>query len=54
MNNTIKVEKKNEEGKIIIKEISSELLSLYLATGWSKSGDKKLFKPIQPKVDMNE
>lgn len=52
--NTVRVEKKNEEGKIIIKDISSELLSLYLATGWVKSNEKKAFKPIQPKVGIDE
>lgn len=34
MNNTIKMQKKNEDGKIIVKEIPLNLESLYKNLGW--------------------
>ena len=34
MEKMIKVERKNDEGKIISKEIPDNLLSLYLNSGW--------------------
>lgn len=40
MENVILVEKINEEGKVISKEVPENLLSLYLNSGW-KRADKK-------------
>lgn len=53
MNSTVKVERK-EQGKLITKEISSELLPMYLATGWIKHEEKKPYKVMQPRVENNE
>ena len=47
MEKLILVEKKNEEGKLISKEIPDNLLSLYLANGW-KIVEKQV-KPVEIK-----
>lgn len=40
MAETIKIEKKNSEGKLIVKEIPKDMLSLYLNIGWEKHVEK--------------
>lgn len=40
MENTIKMSKKNEEGKLIIKDIPSNLYSLYKTLGWEDETSK--------------
>ena len=37
MEKTVKIEKKNKQGKIIKKEIPSNMYSLYINTGWKES-----------------
>ena len=48
MEKTMKVEKKNKQGKLIIKEVPSDLYSFYLNTGWK---DSKTFVPIGKKEE---
>lgn len=40
MENTIKMSKKNEEGKIIVKDIPNNLYSLYKNLGWEEEKSK--------------
>lgn len=48
MEKMIKVQKKNRQGKLIIKEVPADLYSFYLNTGWK---DSKPLTPIGKKED---
>ena len=45
MEKTIKIEKKNKQGKLIKKEIPSNLYSLYINTGWREAKTPNLNIP---------
>ncbi len=57
MEKLIKVEKINEDGDKIIKEIPYNLYSMYINMGWKKFEKKKEpkvnFKPINTKEDKD-
>lgn len=54
MNKTVKIEKKNNQGKLIVKEIDINLLPMYMVIGWTKCEEKKTFKPMSSRVEENE
>ena len=53
MEKMIKIEKINEEGKLIDMTIPNNLLSMYLNIGWKKQEKKKpTFQASQPKKEF--
>ena len=56
MEKMIKIEKINEEGKLIDMAIPKNLLSMYLNIGWKKQEKKKtMFQPKKEfKIDKKE
>lgn len=53
MERMIRVEKINEEGKLIDMEIPQNLLSMYLNIGWKKKEKKNpTFQSSQPKKEF--
>ncbi|MDY3778218.1 MAG: hypothetical protein SOZ53_05150 [Candidatus Onthovivens sp.] len=54
MEETIKVEIKNIEGKLIQKEVPKSLLSLYLNGGWKLVQNKPKETKFMPKFETND
>lgn len=54
MNKTIKIEIKNKQGKMIIKEIPQSMLPMYLGIGWKKVEEKTSYQPKPRSLENND